>query len=85
MLAAGMLVCMLTAVTISINASKHAIREAEIQEEIRSQESRRAACLVIITQHEVYTDPVSPPATATGKNAAEAWGNLRRAFRCDEG
>lgn len=79
--AAAMVVCMLAAVSISVNASDRAIRQNQEQEEAQRKESRRAACLVIVSQDDAYRDPA--PITTAGRKAAAAWAQLRQAFQCD--
>lgn len=55
LLAVGMLVCMLTAVTISIEASNRAIREAE-----------RGQCESLQADVDAYRE--EPPVTKSGRN-----------------
>jgi hypothetical protein len=89
---AGMLVCMVTAVTISVQASNRAIdkalqvqhaQEARAQAEVARQkaEDRTASCAFIKTINDAYKkDPPDPPTDAY-KAIAGAWAKL--AERCE--
>lgn len=84
LLAAGMFVSMMVAVIISVSASNRAIKQSQGQQAQQQKAARHAACLVIVTQDNVYHDPSAPPASEAGRNAADAWRNLRNVFQCDQ-
>jgi hypothetical protein len=89
---AGMLVCMVTAVGISVQASNKAIdRALQVQHEQearaaqleaqRQAENKAASCAFIKTISDAYKkDPPNPP-TETYKTIAGAWARL--AERCE--
>jgi hypothetical protein len=86
---AGMIVCMLTAVGISIQASNKAIdralqvqREQEAkdaaQEAARAAQSRAASCTFITTVRDAYlADPPKPP-SKTYTTVTQAWIDLAK-------
>lgn len=47
----------------------------------QAEDGRRTACLVILAQLAVFTDPTPP--TVTGRKAAAAWHDLSVKFRCE--
>lgn len=59
--------------------------QRSIEADQRSREmSRQATCAVVIVQDDAFRDPSALPQTPAGKNAAEAWHNLRTVLHCDE-
>lgn len=49
----------------------------------RARESQGdAVCAVTVAQDEVYRE--TPPKTEAGRNAAQAWANMRALYRCDQ-
>lgn len=80
---AGLLVTMVTSVTISTQASNRAIRKVQQAEEARRaeearqrEESRKASCQFILTINNAYQeDPPADP-TPTAKNVIQAWADL---------
>jgi hypothetical protein len=84
-LIAGMIVCMVTAVYISVQASNKAIdraiqveRQNRLAEGARRVEDQRASCQFIYTINSAYQE--DPPTTATGVNVTRAWAGLAK--RC---
>ena len=75
---AGMLVSMVVAVTISIQASNRAIKR---QEQIRAEQtaaSKAASCAFIVTIRDAYLeDPPSPP-SKTYQTITQAWVDLAK-------
>lgn len=66
---------------LSARASANRAIEQSRMEAARSAEAgRRATCLVIKTQENVFKEAESP----VGQDAAEAWHDLGVLFRCDE-
>jgi hypothetical protein len=64
--------------------AERAARVTQVQEQQRTNaEALRATCAVVIVQDGALNDPASPPLSAAGKRAAEAWHNLRLALHCD--
>lgn len=78
---AGMLVSMVIAVAISVEASNRAVASSIERQRASSEGARLAFCAVVRRMVEVYSDPV--PVGETGRNAREAWSELRAIFRCD--
>jgi type II secretory pathway pseudopilin PulG len=86
---AGMLVCMVTAVSISVQASDKAIDRAlqiqreqdakdAAQEAQRQAQNRAASCAFITTIRDAYLeDPPNPP-TKTYKTITQAWIDLAK-------
>jgi hypothetical protein len=79
-LAGGMLVCMVIAVGISVQASNRAIDRSIAQERAAREQQRAAACVLIDTMIEVYSQPTPP--TITGRKARDAWKDLGVIFNC---
>jgi hypothetical protein len=77
-LAVGMLACMAIAVLISVQASDRAIE----RDRQSRQEARKASCLLINQINNAYKE--DPPVSTAGKNVAEAWTRVARAFGCDK-
>lgn len=63
-----------------INAERTAREQQQVDQQKQAEAGRRATCILITAQVDVYTD--TPPSTPAGKNAAQAWHDLFVQFRC---
>lgn len=88
-LALGVLVCMIIAVTIPIQMNARADaraaaekRQADARAQQARDQGRRATCMLIDRMIKVYSEP--EPSTETGRNAAKAWADLGLTFHCNE-
>lgn len=79
-LAAGMIACMVIAVTISVSASNRAIRQNQQQEAEQRRAARDASCYLVRLQVKVFDE--NPPTTQTGRELAEAWREAARVYGC---
>jgi len=71
---AGVLAAMAISIVVSIQAVQQTQREGELRQ-------RQAVCAVADRMVKVY----STPSTQTGREAGEAWQQLRMLFRCQGG
>lgn len=76
------LMVVLTMADRAVNAERQARLAAQQETARQREQSRRITCALVTAQDDVYQD--TPPISAAGKKAAEAWHDLRVQFQCDK-
>jgi hypothetical protein len=64
----------------AVKAEQAAREQAQRSQAQQAEVGRQAACEMITAQDDVYRE--TPPITAAGKNAAQAWHDLSIEFKC---
>jgi CHASE1-domain containing sensor protein len=79
------------AVGVAVHATESQVRAeraarvaAQVEAAKSREDGRRVTCILVVAQDDAFHDTEARPQTAAGKRAADAWRELRTAFRCDQ-